>query len=62
VKGYLSQKGIAFEVRDITADETAQNELIEMGFQAIPVIKIGNQPPILGADYKKIDTALAAAS
>ena len=62
MKGYLSQKGVAFEVRDITADESAQNELVEMGFMAVPVTKIDNQAPILGADFKKIDKALAAAS
>ncbi len=62
MKGYLSQRGVVYEVRDITADESAQNELIEMGFQAVPVTKIGSQPPILGADFKKIDKALAAAS
>ena len=60
MKGYLSQKGVAFEVRDIAEDEAAQNELIEMGFQAVPVTKIGEQAPILGADFKKIDAALKA--
>ena len=62
MKGYLSQKGVSFEVRDISTDEAAQNELIEMGFHAVPVTKIGNLAPILGADFKKIDQALAAAS
>lgn len=32
--------------------------MIEMGFMSIPVTKIGDSPPILGADFKQIDSAL----
>jgi glutaredoxin len=59
VKGFLSQKNLAFEVRDITADESAEHEIIDMGFTAVPVTVIGDSPPILGADFKKIEKALA---
>ena len=59
MKGFLSQKGISFEVRDITEDESAQDELVSMGFTAIPVTVIGDGPPILGADFKKIEDALS---
>jgi len=61
VKEFLSQKGHQYEVRDITADESAQEELIELGFQAqaIPVTVIdGGGRPILGADFKAIEKAL----
>jgi glutaredoxin len=59
VKGFLSQKKLEFEVRDITADESAERELIDMGFTAIPVTLVGDAPPILGADFKAIEKALA---
>lgn len=59
MKEFLSRKGLKFEVRDITADESAQEELIELGFQAIPVTVIEGKQPILGADFKAIERALA---
>jgi glutaredoxin len=60
VKGFLSKKGVAFEVRDVHEDESAQAELMNLGFTAIPVVVIGKQPPILGADLKKIEAALSS--
>ncbi len=59
MKGYLSRKNVPFEVRDIAVDENAERELIDMGFMAIPVTVIGDAPPIVGADFGKIDAALA---
>lgn len=59
MKGFLSRKGLKFEVRDITADESAQRELIDMGYTAIPVTVVGGGQPILGADFPKIEKALA---
>ena len=58
MKGFLSQKNLKFEVRDITADESAERTLIDMGFTAVPVTVIEDRPPILGADFKKITEAL----
>ena len=43
MKGFLSQKGVEFEVRDITEDESAQAELVAMGFTAIPVTVVGDR-------------------
>jgi glutaredoxin len=60
VKGFLSQKGVDYEVRDITVDESAQMELMELGFTAIPVTVIGEEEPILGANYRAIEKALNA--
>ncbi len=59
MKGYLSRKNVPFEVRDISSDGSAERELIDMGMMAIPVTVIGDSPPILGADFKRIDQALA---
>ena len=60
MKGFLSQKGVEYEVRDIQSDESAQAELMEMGFTAIPVTVIDDQDPILGANLKAIESALSA--
>ena len=60
MKGFLSQKGIEYDVRDIQSDESAQAELMEMGFTAIPVTVIDDQDPILGANLKAIESALSA--
>jgi len=60
VKGFLSQKSAQFEVRDITADESAERELIDMGFTAVPVTVIGDAAPILGANFREIEKALLA--
>ena len=58
MKGFLSQRGIEFEVRDITEDESAQAELVEMAFTAIPVTVVGDKPPILGANFQEIEDAI----
>ena len=60
MKGFLSQKGVEYDVRDIQSDESAQAELMEMGFTAIPVTVIDDQDPILGANLKAIESALSA--
>ncbi len=60
MKGFLSQKGVEYDVRDIQSDESAQAELMEMGFTAIPVTVIDDQDPILGANFKAIESALSA--
>lgn len=58
MKGFLSQKGVEFEVRDITEDESAQAELVAMGFTAIPVTVVGDNAPVLGANFKEIEGLL----
>lgn len=60
MKNYLAGKDLEFEVKDVTADPSAQAEMAEMGMMAIPVTVIDGGAPILGADFKKIDKALGA--
>lgn len=60
MKEYLSRKDLEFEVKDVHTDEAAQNEMVEMGFAAIPVTVIGDTAPILGANFGQIDAALGA--
>ncbi len=58
MKEYLSQKDLEFEVKDVHNDPAAQDEMVSMGFAAIPVTVVGDQPPILGANFSQIDSAL----
>ncbi len=47
-----------YEARDITQDESAQGELMDMGLTAVPVTVVGDGAPIVGFDPKKIESAL----
>lgn len=60
MKGYLSQRKIPFETKDIGSDETAERELVEMGFTAVPVTIVGSGAPILGSNFQAIDQALSS--
>jgi len=56
-KEYLSQKQVAFQDRDITADPSALDELKRIGYMTTPVIQIDGSV-IVGFDQDKIDAAL----
>ena len=56
-KEYLSQKGIAFQERDVAQDPGALAELKKLGYMTTPVIVIDGSV-IVGFDDKKIDQAL----
>lgn len=59
MKDYLTGKGLEFEVKDIHSDDAARDEMVEMGLMSIPVTVIDGGAPIVGADFKGIDRALA---
>lgn len=59
MKEFLTKKGVKFQVKDVHADESAQDEMAEMGLMSIPITRIDGGPPIVGADLKKIEAALA---
>ena len=59
MKDYLTGKGLEFEVKDIHNDDAARDEMVEMGLMSIPVTVIDGGAPIVGADFKGIDKALA---
>jgi glutaredoxin len=56
-KEYLSQKGMAFQERDIAQDPGALGELKKLGYMTTPVIVIDGSV-IVGFDAEKIDQAL----
>ena len=53
-KEYLSQKGLAFQERDIAQDSGALADLKKLGYMTTPVIAIGGAV-IVGFDSAKID-------
>ncbi len=56
-KEYLSQKGVAFQERDVAQDPGALPELKKLGYMTTPVIVIDGSV-IVGFDDKKIEQAL----
>lgn len=58
MKEYLSQKGIAFTDRNVTADAQAMDELMKLGYMSIPVTVIDGKV-IVGFNRRAIDAALA---
>ena len=57
VKEFLSQRSIAYTDRDVSTDETALNELAELGVFSTPVVKI-NGEVVVGFDRKKLEALL----
>ena len=59
VKGYLSQKGVDYTVRNISEDLEARQAVIDMGHRSTPVTLIGEHK-VLGFDRAQLEEALAA--
>ena len=55
---FLSQKGIAFQQKDVGADKEAMGELIEIGVLATPVTLIDGEV-VVGFNAKKLEELLA---
>ena len=60
VKEFLSHAGHQFRVRLVDEDEGAYDELIALGYRAVPVTVIGDQI-VTGFDPVALTKALAAA-
>ena len=58
MKEFLTKKGLEFEVKDVHSDPSAQGDMVEMGIMSIPVTRIDDGDPIVGADFKAIEAAL----
>jgi len=57
-KEYLTEKGIAFEERNISNDVEARKELMAKGFMGVPVIYV-DEEVIQGFNKAKLDELLA---
>jgi len=53
VKEFLSQNGIAYEEKDISADEAALHELMHMGVFTTPATLIDGEV-VVGFDRKRL--------
>ena len=60
MKEFLSHADHQFRVRHVDEDEGAYNELIALGYRAVPVTVIGDQI-VRGFDPAALTKALAAA-
>ncbi|MBI1983297.1 MAG: glutaredoxin family protein [Acidobacteria bacterium] len=56
-KEFLSQKGVAFEERDVSQDESALEELQRRGLMTTPVTLIDDDV-VVGFDQKKLASLL----
>jgi len=61
VKEFLSREGHAFVARNVEDDFQAYDELLALGFRAVPVTLV-NGRPITGYDEPALRRALADAS
>ncbi len=57
VKEFLSQKGIAYEEKDVSADEAALHELMHMGVFTTPATLIDGEV-VVGFDRKRLEELL----
>ena len=60
VKVYLSRKGIPFTERNVSLDEQARKDLLDMGYRSTPVAVI-NGEKVVGYSPPKLEAALVAA-
>ena len=60
VKVYLSRKGVPFTERNVSLDEEARKDLLDMGNRSTPVTMINDQK-VVGYSPPKLEAALAAA-
>jgi glutaredoxin len=60
VKVYLSRKGIPFTERNVSLDEQARKDLLDMGHRSTPVTVI-NDEKVVGYSPPKLEAALVAA-
>jgi hypothetical protein len=60
VKEFLSRHGHTFTVRLVDEDDAAYDELLALGYRAVPVTVIGERA-IVGFDAAALTAALAAA-
>jgi glutaredoxin len=60
VKTLLIERGVAFDVRDVSTDPQALNELTALGYMATPVTFIGGQA-VVGFNRKRLEALIVAA-
>ncbi len=56
---FLSQKGVPFIAKDVSTDEDAQRELIQLGSRSTPTIKVDDEV-LIGFSPSKLLAVLKA--
>jgi glutaredoxin len=54
---FLSQKGVQFVAKDVSADPEARRELIALGSRSTPTIKVGDEV-LIGFNPAKLQALL----
>jgi glutaredoxin len=57
VKEFLHQRGVPFTEKDVSADEQALNELMQMGYSATPVTIIDGEA-VVGFNRARLEQLL----
>jgi glutaredoxin len=57
VKEFLSHKGVPFTVKLVDEDDAAYDELLKLGYRAVPITVIGTRV-VKGFDPQVLDEAL----
>lgn len=58
MKEFLSQKGIPYIERDVLKDQTAIEELAQLGYMTTPVIKIDDEI-VVGFNRQRLEELLS---
>lgn len=53
VKNFLDENKVEYEVKNVSHDTEARNELIEKGYRGVPVTVIGDEE-VVGFDQAKL--------
>ena len=62
VKGFLSQKGVAYSERDVSRDPSAAQEVVRMtGQMGVPVTVVGDET-VVGFDRARLEQVLGRAA
>ena len=59
-KDFLARKGVPFTERNISEDNSARDELIALGFSAVPVIRVDGET-MLGFSAPRLSRMLGLA-
>jgi len=56
-KEFFASNGVKYTERNISEDDAARDELIGLGFRAVPVIRVGSET-MVGFSAKRLRTLL----
>lgn len=60
MKEFLSQRGVPFQERDVSQDESALQDLEKLGFMTTPVTTVDGEV-VVGFDRKRLEALVGSA-